>query len=135
MSTYVSLGPRVASQFQGQVAQDETGNNPGNWTVSFDPLTLNCSMPYFEVCHIVINGAAGSSFSVFIDTFQWDTNQNGFANSWDPSVPMPLRPGQYLYFYWSNAVSSGSPPAVTVWIRYDADVPANRAALLGNQAQ
>lgn len=134
MSTYVGLGPRVGSQAQGQVALDNTGQNPGNWTVHFDPLTINCSLPYFEVCHIVVNGAAGAMFSVFIDNFQWDTNQNGFANSWDPAVPLPLRPGQSLYFYYSDPATDGTPPSVTIWLRYDQDVRANQATLIGMQA-
>lgn len=134
MSTYVAHGPRVASQQQGQVKADQTGFNPGNWTVVFDPATINCNLPYFEVCHIVVNGAAGSMFSIYIDTFQWDTNQNGFANSWDPSVPLPLKPGQYLYFYYSDPVSDNTPPSVTIWLRYDQDVIANQRVLLGLQA-
>jgi hypothetical protein len=124
----------VASQQQGQVKADQTGFNPGNWTVVFDPATINCNLPYFEVCHIVVNGAAGSMFSIYIDTFQWDTNQNGFANSWDPSVPLPLKPGQYLYFYYSDPVSDNTPPSVTIWLRYDQDVIANQRVLLGLQA-
>lgn len=134
MATMVSLGPRVATQQQGQVAADETGRNIGNWTVSFDPATINCQLPYFEVSHIVVNGAAGSSFTIWIDTFQWDANQNGFQNSWDPSVPMPLRPGQYLYFFYSDPATDNTPPSVTVWLRYDQDITANQRALLGVQA-
>jgi hypothetical protein len=100
--------------------------------VTFDPNTLNApGVPYFEVCHIVVNGAGGSSFSVYIDTYQWDTNQNGYANSWDPAVPLPLRPGQYLYFFYSDPVTDNTPPTVTVWLRYDQDIPANQAATLG----
>lgn len=131
MSTYVSLGPR------GPVTGvlDETGFNPGNWTVAFDPNTMNCNVPLFEVCHIVINGAAGSSFSVYVDLAQWDTNQNGFQNSWDPSVPLPIKPGQYLYFYWSDPVTDLTPPKVTVWLRYDQDITVNQRALLGAAAQ
>jgi hypothetical protein len=135
VSTYVGLGPRVASQSQGQVAIDNTGNNPGNWTVTYAPKDINVNAPYFEVCHIVVNGAAGSMFSIYIDNFQWDTNQNGFANSWDPSVPLPLRPGQSLYFYYSDPVSDNTPPSVTIWLRYDIDIPANRQSLLGNPGQ
>src|SRR5271166_6194817 len=131
MSTYVALGPRGPAVGQA----DNTGTNPGNWTVVFDPVTLNCNMPLFEVCHIVVNGAPGSSFSVFIDVFQWDTNQNGFANSWDPSVPLPLRPGQYLYFYYSDPVSDNLPPKITLWLRYDQDIAVNKAALLGLNPQ
>ena len=123
MSTYVPLGSRVLT---GKA--DQTGNNKGNWTVVFDPPSLNVNVPYFEVCHIVIMGAAGSSFSVAIDLNQWDTNQNGFLNSWDPAVPMPLRPGQYLYFYWSDPSTDGTPPTVTIWLRYDQDIKANLIA-------
>jgi hypothetical protein len=127
MSTYVSLGAR------GPVTgvADQTGFNTGKWTVTFDPNTINCSVPLFEVSHIVINGAAGSSFSVFIELAQWDTNQNGFANSWDPSVPMPLKPGQYLYFYWSDPSTDGQPPIVTIWLRYDQDIIVNQETFLG----
>lgn len=127
MATFVSLGAR------GSVvgSEDETGFNPGNWTVVFGPDVMNCNMPYFEVCHIVVNGAAGATFDVFIDLAQWDTNQNGFKNSWDPAVPMPLRPGQYLYFYYSDPVSDLTPPEITIWLRYDQDILANEKALLG----
>jgi hypothetical protein len=134
MATFVSLGPRVGSQSQGQVQADQTGNNPGNWTVTFGPDDLNCNLPYFEVAHIVLQGAAGSSFTVWIDNFQWDANQNGFSNSWDPSVPLPLRPGQTLYFYWSDLATDGTPPMVTIWLRYDQDIIANQRSLLGTQA-
>jgi len=126
MSTYVNLGSR---QLTG--LPDNTGNNSGNWTVVFSPDILSSSVPLYEVCHIVVNGAAGAMFSVFIDGRQWDTNQNGFANSWDPAVPMPLRTGETLYFYWSDSVTDGTPPLVTVWLRYDQDIRANLQQLLG----
>lgn len=120
MSTYVPLGSRI---LQGQ--PDQSGNNLGNWTVAFTPDIINVNLPYSEVCHIVVNGAAGATFSVYIDLQQWDTNQNGFKNSWDPSVPLPLRPGQTLYFYYSDPVTDNNPPSVTIWLRYDQDIRAN----------
>jgi len=139
VSTYVTLGPRAASvTIAGAsgplVAPDNTGRNTGNWTVTYDTDDLNCQLPYFEVCHIVINGASGSSFTMWIDNYQWDSNQNGFSNSWDPSVPMPLRPGQSLYFFWSDPANDGTPPTVTIWLRYDQDIRANQSALLGYSA-
>lgn len=129
MSTYVPLGPR--GPVEG--ALDATGFNPGNWTVVFDPATINCNVPYFEVCHIVVNGAAGASFDVFVDLAKWDTNQNGFANSWDPTVPISLRPGQFLYFYYSDNTVDNNPPTITIWLRYDQDIIANRASMYGQQ--
>lgn len=131
MSTYVPLGSRTGTQQFGQVSADNTGRNIGNWTVTFDPNTINCNLPYFEVCHIVVNGAPGASFTIWIDAQQWDANQNGFQNSWDPAVPLPLRPGNYLYFFYSDPATDGLPPAVTVWLRYDQDIDANVQALTG----
>ena len=137
MTTYVPLGARLASVTTGMVKADDTGRNAGNWTVTIHPDDMNVpGVPFFEVCHIVINGAAGSSFTVYIENQQWDTNQQGQANSWDPAVPLPLRPGQWLYFFWSNVATDDQPPSVTIWLRYDVDIPANRNALIGmNQNQ
>lgn len=129
MSTYVPLGARGAVTGSA----DLTGFNPGNWTIVFDPATMNCNVPYFEVCHIVVNGAAGSSFSIYVDLAQWDTNQQGYKNSWDPAVPISMKPGQYLYFYWSDPDTDGTPPIVTIWLRYDQDIIANRNAVYGQQ--
>lgn len=130
MSTYVNLGSRQVTGIA-----DNTGRNEGNWTVTFSPDIINVNMPYCEVSHIVVNGAPGSQFSVWIDAQQWDTNQLGQNNSWDPAIPMPLRPGQYLYFFYSDATSDNSPPNVTIWLRYDQDIYANLQALNGMQAQ
>jgi hypothetical protein len=140
MATYVTIGPRAAStSLAGAsgplVGPDTTGRNTGNWTVTFDPDDLNSNMPFFEVCHIVVNGAPGSGFTMWIDNYQWDSNQNGYSNSWDPAVPMPLRPGQTLYFFWSDVSTDGLPPSVTIWLRYDQDILANQQSLLGLAAQ
>jgi hypothetical protein len=128
VSTYVPQGPR------GPVTgvPDNTGFNPGNWTVVIDPATINCNIPFFEICHIVVNGAPGSSFNVFVDVIQWDTNQNGFSNSWDPASPLCIKPGQYVYFYWNDPVTDDNPPIVTIWLRYDQDIVANINAVYGN---
>lgn len=129
MSTYVSQGS------YGPVTgvADQTGLNPGNWTVTFDPSVLP-QVPYFEVSHIVVNGAPGSSFLVYVGTRLWDSVLNGFSNAWDPAVPIPLIPGEYLYFCWSDPVTDLDPPTVTIWLRYDQDVRANMANAF-NQTQ
>lgn len=128
MSTLVSLGPR------GPVKgiADNTGYNPGNWTVTFDPNTMNTTVPFTEVCKITVSGSAiGSTFNIFIDTFQWDSVQQGYNNSWDPNVAMPYKPGQYIYFYFSGLATDGHQPIVALWLRYDQDIQANRNAMLG----
>jgi hypothetical protein len=120
MTTYVELGAR------GPVTgvPDNTGNNPGNWTVVLDPNTFNIStqIQYFEIYKMIVHGAAGSAFSVYVDINQWDTNVFGQANSWDPIQPLKVQQGQYVYFYYSDAVTDGTPPVVTVWVRYDRDL-------------
>lgn len=120
MTTYIPLGARYATG-----AVTSMGTNSGNWTVTFPPDVINCNTPYFEIYHIVIQGAPSSTFTVYIDNYQWDTSQQGYLNSWDPSQPMPLQPGQTLYFYWSDPDTDNTPPSVTIWLRYDIDIPAN----------
>jgi hypothetical protein len=127
VSTFVSLGSRGAQQG----IPDNTQRNPGNWTVIFDPVVLNCNIPFYEVSHITITGAPGSSFSIYVDLSKWEDVQNGTQNSWDPIVPIPLHPGQYLYFFWSDVDTDGNPPMVTIWLRYDADISANDNSMLG----
>ena len=122
MSTFVSLGSR------GPVVgvADMTGLNPVNWTIQFDPATINCNVPFFEISHIVVNGAPGSTFTVWLDSRQWDSTQTGQQNGWDPAVPLPLKPGQYVYIMYSNKDTDGFPPMATIWLRYDQDIIANR---------
>jgi hypothetical protein len=81
---------------------------------------------------MVIRGAAGSTFTVYVDLHQWGAAQNGQINEWDPSVPLTLFTGQYLYFFWSNLASDGNPPTVEIWLRYDQDIIANRKAVYGS---
>jgi len=109
--TALPLGPRMLI---GTV--DETGNNAGNWTVAFTPDVFAINVP-FEVYHIIVNGAPGSTFTVFVENNQWDNVQVGDINSWDPSQVLGMRPGQSLYFYYSDAVTDLTPPTVTVWLR------------------
>jgi hypothetical protein len=112
---YRTLGSR-----QALGAADTTGNNPGKWTVTFDPNLLNVNVSQFECWKIVVKGAAATAtFDVFINGQQWDISVYAKQNSWDPVQPMILRPGDTLYFYYSTASSDGNQPNVTVWLRYD----------------
>src|SRR5215469_7239245 len=111
---YVGLGSRTLNG-----AVDRTGNNTGNWTVSFSPDVFNVNVPQFEVYKMIVHGAANSSFTVFVDQKQWDLSIFGDANSWDPQQPLILLPGQTLYFYYSDPTTDNTPPNVTCWLRYD----------------
>lgn len=117
MANYVELGAR------GPVmgTPDNTGLNPGNWTIAFDPAVLNIStaIQYFEIYKMIVHGAAGSTFNVYVDRNIWDTAVYGAQNSWDPSQPLKMQQGQTLYFMYSDPTSDATPPVATIWLRYD----------------
>jgi len=92
---------------------------------------INVNLPYFEISHIVVNGAPNSGFSIFVDIIKWESCPNGQSNAWDPSVPIPLNPGNTVYFYYSNPDTDGDPPVVTIWLRYDQDIIPNKNAVYG----
>lgn len=101
-------------------AADQTGLNPGNWTVAFTTDIISCTVPQFEVYKIVVKGAANTTFNVYVENKLWDTAVYGALNSWDPQQPLTMRPGQSLYFMYSDPVSDDTPPVATIWMRYDA---------------
>lgn len=118
----IPLGPR--GPVTG-VADPTNKIAAGNWTVTFDPNTMNTQVPYTEVCKMVItNAAVGAFVQIYIGDFLWDSVQQGYNNSWDPNVALPYKPGQYVYFYFSTA-ADGHPPIMSVWLRYDQDIKAN----------
>ncbi len=105
------LGSRLA---KGKI--DNTGANPygnGFWSVTFDPAILAMSTNLFEVYHMTVQGPAGSSLQVYVDTTFYDATSSGDLNSWDPNQVLIMRGGQSLYFYWNS--SSTPQPVVTIW--------------------
>lgn len=113
--TYVGLGARKAVGIA-----DTSGNNPGNWTVTFDPQTINVNVAHFELYKLVVTGAASSAtFDVFVNTNRWDTAIYATNNSWDPTQPLLLTPGDTVYFYYTSAASDGNKPTIFAWFRYD----------------
>ena len=113
--TYVGLGARNASG-----AADTTGTNKGNWTVQFTPQVINVNVPHFELYKLVVTGAANTAtFNVYVNVYQWDTAVYATNNSWDPTQPLLLTPGDSVYFYYSSASTDGNRPLITAWFRYD----------------
>jgi hypothetical protein len=98
-------------------AADNTGLNTGKWTVQFTPSILAVQQNPFECYKIIVAGASGSTFTIYIDNYQWDNVQVGQVNSWDPNQVMLINPGQTVYFFWSDADTDGTPPVVTMWLR------------------
>ena len=115
--SFVTLGSRGPTTGK----PDTSVLNPGNWTVSFTPDIINVNLSQFEVYKMVVFCAKATlvTFDVYVDNFKWDTGIYGNRNSWDPSQPLILRPGQTLAFPYSNPSTDGFPPTVTIWLRYD----------------
>jgi hypothetical protein len=105
-----SYGPRSAYG----VADSNNILGAGNWTVTFDQALIGVQVQC-EVHHIAIAGPSGSSFQVYIDNTFYDYVARGDINSWDPSQPMLINPGQTLYFYWNSAVNPA--PKVSIYLR------------------
>lgn len=120
----VNLGPRRALG-----AQDQTGFNAGNWTVSFTSDIINVEIPFFEVYRIIVTANYGSTFTTYKNMAQWDPPTFAPSNLWMGSLP--LIPGDALYFYFSDPVGDGDPPAVTLWLQYDTSIPANASVKQG----
>jgi hypothetical protein len=113
--TNVTLGSR------GPVtgATDTSTKNPGNWTIAFTPDIINVNVPQFEVYKMIVKGAPNTTFTVYVDNYVWDVGIYGTLNSWDPTQPLILRPGQTLYFAYSDPTTDSNPPVATIWLRYD----------------
>ena len=114
---YVPLGARPVT-----AAADTTGMNAGNYTAMFDHNVISANVPYFEMYHIYLTSPSlvGSSTiaTVLLNTYFWDVTLIGQANSWDPSQPMLMTPGDILYVFFNVPVSNPVKPVVTAWFRY-----------------
>lgn len=124
MASYVPIGARPLT-----AKPDTTSRNKGNYTNAFTPDILNVKVPFFEIHHALFTSARLlDSVTIFIGTFQWSFASVGFGggSEWDPAEPMLLRPGDELYFFWSTPVSVTPAPVVTPWLRFDADLEANK---------
>lgn len=92
-------------------------NNPvlaGGWTVTFAPSDLGIRVAS-EVYHIAVKGPTGSKFEVWIDTTFYDNVKRGDINSWDPNQPMPVDPGDTIFYYYNSAANPA--PKITLYFR------------------
>lgn len=98
------LGSRIAKTV---VHSAQNLNTPGGWLSTWDPL----APIEVEVFHIAMKGPAGS-FDVYIDDSFYTTDTRSDRNEYDPSQPMPVRPGQIVSFHFSATAA----PAPQVWL-------------------
>jgi hypothetical protein len=116
--TLVTLGSR--GPVTGKL--DTTGLNSGNWTVAFPADLIDVNIPQFHVYKMIVSGAQNTTFNVYVDGKLWDVGIYGTLNSWDPSQTLVMRPGESLFFAYSDPVSDATPPVVTIWLRYDTEI-------------
>jgi hypothetical protein len=115
---YINAGSRTAVG-----VADQTGNNSGNWTVTFDAAVFNVGLPYFEIYKILVSGAPNSTFNTYIGANQWESAQRGDNNVWNGA--QQISDSMEVYFYWSDPITDSDPPTVTLWLRYDTSVKVN----------
>jgi hypothetical protein len=114
---YHTLGARPV-----QARADTTGLNTGNWTAVLDGQVITSTVPVFELYHIYLTAptltGAPTTATVMLNLMHWDITLIGQANSWDPSQPMLLQPGDTLFVMFNVPVTTTPPPTVTGWFRY-----------------
>jgi hypothetical protein len=121
-ASYRDLGPtRLLT-----ATPDSTFRNQGNWTIVADPQTLNCKVALAEVYQISIDGPIGSTMSVYRNTQAWNQVVQGWANNYDPTNPLYVRPGDSIFLFWKAPTVWLPVPTATLWLRYDTELPENR---------
>lgn len=135
MTSYV---PCAGSPISVAAAADTTGVNSGNLTNAFTVGVLGTMPPIWEWYRAtIVTQTPGQIFtpapcSIYVDksravSFTYPVG----GTEWDPSQPIQLRQGNELYFFWQLASTVTPVPVVSLFARYDADLPANRSFLEG----
>ena len=101
---------------------DTTGQNVGNWTASLDAQTLGAKTDTIEMYHLYLKAPTLATIqttaTVALNLGTWDATLIGQLNSWDPSQPMLLTPGDTIYVFFNVPTSTTPAPTVTFWFRY-----------------
>lgn len=129
MSTYLGLPPISLT-----ATADTTGQNSGNYSNYFSSSVLGAlNMPYVEWYHATVQNVPGGASATIRrnGTYTWGATAPGIGgvSEYAPANGMPLNPGDEIMFLWSTG--SGAKPLVTLWFRYDLDIPANRSTAMG----
>lgn len=102
----------------GKVTQygTKTADNPvlpGGWSIAWRPEDLPrvAAVAY----HAAVQGPSGSTFQIWIDTTFYGNVRNGDINDWDPAQPMPVKPGDTVFWHFSTA--AGNAPKGTLFLR------------------
>lgn len=116
--TYVTLGSRPVT-----AVADTTGLNPGNYTAALDDSVIGSTVPQFEMYHMYIEAptqtGVATTAKVLLNTQFWDATLIGQLNSWDPSQPMLVQPGDTIYVMFNVPTGTTPAPVVTCWFRFN----------------
>lgn len=115
---FMSLGA-----YPVKAAADTTGHNVGNYTAVIDTMIIPAQVPVYELYHIYLTAptlvGVPTTATVMLNTNFWDVTLIGQANSWDPSQPMLMRPGDTLFVLFNVPTSNATIPTVTAWFRFE----------------
>lgn len=116
--TLTPLGARPVT-----ATADSTGLNPGNWTAVLPADIINISVPVFEMYHMFISAPTlgvgqQSNARVRWNQYFWDATLVAQLNSWDPSQPMLLQPGDEISVLFNVPTTSNPAPMITCYFRY-----------------
>jgi hypothetical protein len=127
-------GARVTSyrplpQVAVTATADTTGQNTGNWTNAFVASVLPDINTYEIYRMAVKNAQILGSATITLRNQQFSTVTADFngANEWDAAQPMVVNAGDEVFYFW-NYAASGTAPVVTLWLRFDTDLPQNAYA-------
>lgn len=130
MATYI---PCAGSPLSGITAADLTGFNPGNLTTPFTTGVLGTMPAIYEWYRGTIAGPTPSQqpvpapATIYVNNKPVSFTYPVGGSAFSPPQPVLMRDGDELYFYWNLPVSTAVKPVVTLWFRYDLDVPANKS--------
>lgn len=120
--SYITLGSRYA-----QAVPDTSGLNQGNYTCQFTAAELNVNVPFYELYSMSVTGLlVVATVTVYVNNRVRSSARLLQASEWDPAQPMLLTPPDEVYLAWS--FGTGTPPAATVWLRYDPDIQPGRVS-------
>lgn len=133
-----SYAPCAGSPVSVTAAADTTGLNAGNLTNAFTVNVFGTMPPVWEWYHAVIAPQQASQTlipgqcTVVVNKLKPVTFTFPVSGSdYDPSQPVQFRQGDELFFLWNLASSTTPLPVVTLYLRFDTDLPANVSFLRG----
>lgn len=131
--------PCAGSPISLAAAADTTGVNTGNLTNAFTINVLGTMPPIWEWYGGIVTGANPAAVpvlgpcSVYLNKLKpvSFTFPAASGSEYDPGQPKQFRSGDELFFFWQVASNQTPVPVVTLFLRYDADLPANQSFLAG----